>query len=137
MVAFFAFCLAFASGCAHFHAENCVAPEGFFEESTPVLCEGEKDCKAKWKDAKGWVLKNTTLKLKKVSDEVIETDTPEPGSPTLAFCITKDQIGTTAHVIIAKVWCDNVSGCEPTKADMLMDFDDYMNSYGSRYANGF
>ena len=115
--------LTIISGCATITPQQ----QAMFNENIP-MCSGERDCDVKWAAARKWVLNNAGRKIQIYSDDLIETYNPAKNSPSIAVRINKEPTGNGANFITIAVWCNNMFGCVPKKADAIMDFNNYINS---------
>lgn len=123
LMAIFLAILIYMTGCA------TIAPQrqAMLQKTIPI-CYGEKECEAKWAAARRWILNNANRKIQIYSNDLIETYNPERCSPGLAARIVKEPTGDGGYFIVATVWCDNIFGCIPKRADALLDFNNYVNS---------
>lgn len=92
---------------------------------TIPVCDGEKDCAAKWEAAQLWVSQNAGYKIQISSNVIIETYNSQDS--TLAASITKEPLGSGKYKIIAKIWCSYEDqgpySCRPYSLDATLDFN--------------
>ena len=97
------------------------------DETIPV-CLGKVECEAKWAAARNWVLNNAKFKIQIYSDDLIETYNPPPDSPLIAARVRKQPLQNGGYGIYVNVWCNNMFGCVPKRADAVLNFNNYINS---------
>ena len=123
-----------------FALSGCISPEGRLaiqEEQralqekqdraiqTIPVCNGEKDCAAKWEVAQLWVSQNAGYKIQTSTNVIIETYNSRDSG--LAANITKEPLGSGKYKIVAKIWCRYESqgpySCSPYSLDATLDFN--------------
>lgn len=90
-------------------------------EATRPVCDGEKDCAAKWDAAQLWVVRNAGMKIQTTTNVLIETYN-SPGTQ-LAAQVTKEPVGDGKYRIVVKLGCDNPFGCVPNALDAALAFN--------------
>lgn len=97
------------------------------ERTTPV-CQGDDDCQVKWSAARRWVLNNAGTKIQNYGADYFDTYNPLPDSPNLAAQVSKEALGSGKYAITAKLWCNNMFGCQPNAWKALVDFNRTVNA---------
>jgi hypothetical protein len=97
-------------------------------DRTIPICTSDKDCAAKWEMAQLWVVKNAAFKLQTVTNVLLETYNPTPHSVDFAARVLKEPLGNGKYKLVARVWCDNIYGCNRDAWDMLLDFNRTVNA---------
>lgn len=103
-------------------SEKPKSKKALFQETIPV-CEGEKDCLAKWEAAQLWIVHNAGYKLQITTSVLLETFNATGSTTKLAVQVTKEPMGGGKHKILVKTWCDNFIGCTPNAEDAALDFN--------------
>lgn len=97
-------------------------------QRTIPVCLSEKECEAMWASARRWVLDNAGFKIQNYGSDYFDTYNPTQASPRLAAQVSKEPFGNGSYRIIAKLWCDNMFGCQPDKWQALISFNSAVNS---------
>lgn len=92
------------------------------QRTTPV-CQGDEDCQVKWSVARRWVLDHAGTKIQNYGVDYFDTYNPVQNSPNLAAQVSKEALGGGRYQIMAKLWCDNMFGCQPNAWAALVDFN--------------
>lgn len=103
------------------------AKQSEFLRTIPT-CTGVDDCNAKWDAAQLWIVHNAGWKIQTQSNVLIETYNPVESSPRIAVRVTKEPIGGGKYMLVVKVWCNNVFGCQPDAWDAAIDFNRHIAS---------
>ncbi|MDD0974836.1 hypothetical protein [Pseudomonas fontis] len=119
---------AFLAGCANTQEVDAWRSEA--QRTTPV-CTSENQCQVMWSAARSWVLSHAGTKIQNYGTDYFDTYNPIPNSPSLAAQVSKDALGSGKHKISAKLWCDNMFGCQPNAWQALLDFNRTVNQAGS------
>lgn len=91
---------------------------------TIPVCDGEKDCAAKWEVAQLWVSQNAGYKIQTSSNVIIETYNSQDRG--IAASITKEPLGSGKYKIVANIWCRNEEPflpCMPDRLDATLNFN--------------
>lgn len=95
--------------------------------ATIPVCDGEKDCAAKWEAAQLFVVNNAGYKLQTATSVIIETFTPPQPSPLIAMRVTKEPLGGGKYRILGAVICSNGGligvPCQRPPLEVLLDFN--------------
>jgi hypothetical protein len=83
-----------------------------------------------WSAARSWVLSHAGTKIQTYGADYFDTYNPIPNSPALAAQVSKDALGSGKYKIGAKLWCDNMFGCQPNAWQALLDFNRTVNQAG-------
>jgi hypothetical protein len=97
-------------------------------QRTLPTCQSEDVCQVKWSAARSWVLSHAGTKIQNYGVDYFDTYNPIPNSPRLAAQVSKDAVGAGKYVIKAKLWCDNMFGCQPNAWQALVDFNKSVNA---------
>lgn len=109
---------AFLAGCANTQEVDAWRAEA--QRTTPV-CTSDNQCQVMWSSARSWVLAHAGTKIQNYGADYFDTYNPIPNSPALAAQISKDAMGSGKYKISAKLWCDNMFGCQPNAWQALAD----------------
>jgi len=94
---------------------------------TIPTCAEARDCELKWAAARRWVLSNSPMKIQQMTPDFIETYNPLNSSPDIAVRVVKEPVGSAGYRILARVWCDNMFGCQPDAQAAIIDFNRVVN----------
>lgn len=119
---------AFLAGCANTQEVDAWRAEA---QRTMPVCTSENQCQVMWSAARGWVLSHAGTKIQNYGADYFDTYNPMPNSPALAAQVSKDALGSGKHKISAKLWCDNMFGCQPNAWQALLDFNRTVNLAGA------
>jgi len=91
----------------------------------PVTCVAGKDCDEKWNRAIEWVNTNSQLKIKTISEHLIQTtgiriDRGHTAYP--AFTIVKYAKGKNTYIIDYSSACDTITECKPSGLELRASF---------------
>ena len=91
------------------------------EKTTPI-CNGEKDCAAKWEMAQFWVSRNSEYKIQTSTNVIIETySSPDR---RIDVRVTKEPMGGGKYKIVAQVGCNyRINSCMRDELDAILDFN--------------
>jgi hypothetical protein len=98
------------SGCV---MPNTVPSEVNSQVANPLICEGKDQCDLYWQRAMFYVNNNSRYKVQNANENLIQTYSPTGGSTYLGYNISREPLGNGRFRIWARVWCDNMFGCEP------------------------
>ena len=112
-------------GCANNQQSDALKAEA--QRTTPQ-CQSDDECQVMWSAARRWVLNNAGTKIQNYGADYLDTYNPIANSPRLAAQVSKDAIGSGKYQIIAKLWCDNIFGCQPGAWESLVDFNRTVNA---------
>lgn len=115
------------TGCANNQQTEAWKSEAL--RTTPT-CQTEDSCQVKWSAARRWVLSNAGTKIQNYGSDYFDTYNPIANSPRLAAQVSKEAVGGGKFVITAKLWCDNMFGCQPNAWQALLDFNRSVNAAG-------
>lgn len=96
------------------------------QDTTPI-CESDDECEVMWSKARSWVLSNAGFKIQNYSSDYFDTYNPTQHSPLLAAQVSKDALGNGRYKIVAKLWCNNIFGCQPNQWQALLNFNKYVD----------
>ncbi|MNJ41763.1 hypothetical protein D3C77_366980 [compost metagenome] len=116
------------SGCANNQQTEAFRAEAL--RTTPT-CDSTDSCEVKWSAARRWVLSHAGTKIQNYGSDYFDTYNPIQNSPLLAAQISKDAVGGGKYAITAKLWCDNMFGCQPNAWEALVDFNRTVNAAGN------
>ncbi len=118
--------VALATGCANQSPER----QALMSEAqrTVPVCEGERDCAAKWEAAQLWVVRNAGFKIQTVTSVLIQTFNASNHSIYLAATITKEPQGGGRYRILSSFSCANMFGCSPDPAKAIVEFNRFVSA---------
>ena len=116
------------AGCANTQEVDSWRAEA--QRTTPV-CVSDNQCQVMWSAARGWVLSHAGTKIQNYGADYFDTYNPITNSPALAAQVSKDALGSGKYKISAKLWCDNMFGCQPNAWQALLDFNRTVNLAGA------
>ena len=99
--------LALMAGCAQSPERQALMSEA---QRTVPVCDGERDCTAKWEAAQLWVVRNAGFKIQTVTNVLIQTFNASNHSIYLAATITKEPQGGGRYRILSSFGCANMFG---------------------------
>jgi len=108
------------SACAD--SPQFVAKKEQIEQTRPI-CESGKDCDAKWKAVRGWVIDNAGFYIWKENSESIETSIGGDNDERPIVRVTKEPIGEGKYKIVVAISCTNFYGCVPNKWNEELAFN--------------
>jgi hypothetical protein len=118
--------VAVLSGCAHSPADRqALLAEA---QATVPVCDGERDCAAKWEAAQLWVVRNVRFKIQTVTNVLIQTYNSTNSSLYLGATIIKEPQGGGRYRILASFACANAFWCSPDPARARVDFNRYVSA---------
>ena len=106
-------------------------------KNTLPTCFSKSECEMKWAAAKKWVTMDPRRKIKFYTDSFIETYEPSPDSTGLAVQIVKEALPQGGYKFVLNTKCYHQFGCNPSKIDAELDFNEYINIGKSKKASLF
>lgn len=120
------FAASFLSGCITPEQKAAADARAAEIESTRPVCDGEKDCAAKWDAAQLWVVHNAGMKIQTTTNVLIETYNSRDTS--LAVQVTKEPAGDGKYRIVMRPSCGNPFGCYPDLRESALAFNHEVGS---------
>jgi hypothetical protein len=92
-----------------------------------VACD-DATCKQDWERAQLWLAKHSSWKLQTSTDVLLQTYNGTQYSPTYAFSVTREPLGSGQYRIAMELGCGNPLGCNPNALDVRTAFLYYVKT---------
>lgn len=96
-------------------------------DRSSMICSSATECELKCGKARQWITENAGYKLRVVTADFVETFSPTGSSSRIGVSVSKQPVTPGVYKIQAKIWCDNMFGCNPDAQDALLSMIKFVN----------